>query len=164
VTRLDAGPPRELKGHTGNVNAVTFLPDGRVATAGYDATLRLWPREPGEPVVLTLPSPQNAVLTAPDGELAAAGADGILRLLGPDGACGPQSRPGRPRSSRSRSRPTVRGSRASIGGAVAIVERAAAKPCSTSSGRGFRCGRSPSRPTAEELLTGGGTAWSAAGT
>ncbi len=34
---------RHTQGHHGNVNAVTFLSDGTLASAGYDAAIILWP-------------------------------------------------------------------------------------------------------------------------
>lgn len=157
VTPLDGGAARELKGHTGNVNAAAFLPDGRIATAGYDATLRLWPPGAGEPVVLTLPSPLNAVLAAPDGELAVAGADGTLRLLAPDGAVRAAIETGRtPIIALALSPDGARIAAASIGGAVAVVERTAAKTLFNLVGPGLPVWSLAFRPNGEELLTGGG--------
>src|SRR5436190_53346 len=61
---LAGGAPRVLEGHAQNVNGVAFARDG-VVTVGYDATLRIWPRQVlsrdgGAPVVITLPAPLNA--------------------------------------------------------------------------------------------------------
>src|SRR3954447_6454116 len=69
---LAGGTPRVLEGHAQNVNGVAFARDG-VVTVGYDATLRIWPRQVlsrdgGAPAVITLPAPLNAVAIAPDGE------------------------------------------------------------------------------------------------
>src|SRR4051794_14038829 len=40
VRPLGGGEARVIEGHQGNVNAVAFLPDGRLVSGGYDATLR----------------------------------------------------------------------------------------------------------------------------
>src|SRR6266545_588052 len=80
---LAGGAPRVLEGHAQNVNGVAFAGDG-VVTVGYDATLRIWPRD-GAPAVITLLAPLNAVAVAPDGEIVAAGADGKVTMLSPAG-------------------------------------------------------------------------------
>lgn len=158
VTPLDGEPARALKGHTGNLNGVAFLPDGRIVTAGYDATLRLWPRDEGaEPVVLTLPSPLNGVLAAPDGELASAGADGTLTLLTSDGAVRATLEIGpTPVIALALSPDGARIAAASIAGAVAIVDRAAAKTLFSLVGPGLPVWSLAFRPDGRELLTGGG--------
>ncbi len=75
-----------LEGHKDNVNGVAFTPDGKsVVTAGYDATLRIWPLAGGAPEVVTLPTPLNTVAIAPDGEIVAAGADGKVYFLTANG-------------------------------------------------------------------------------
>ena len=56
----------------------------RVVSAGYDATVRIWPLGGGgAPVIATLPTPLNAVAVAPDGEIVTAGADGKVYFLSP---------------------------------------------------------------------------------
>lgn len=157
ITPFDGGTTRELKGHTGNVNAVAFLPDGRIATAGYDATIRLWPREAGEPVVLTLPSPLNSLVVAPDGGLAAAGADGTVRLLAPDGSVRAAIETGpTPIVALALSPDGARIAAASIGGAVAMIDRAAGKILFSLVGPGLPVWSLAFRPDGRELLTGGG--------
>lgn len=84
---LSGAAPRILKGHHGNVNAVTFLSDGTLASAGYDAAIILWP--PGQdaaPMRISMPGPLNALVTMPGDRLLAAGADGTLRQLDRSGA------------------------------------------------------------------------------
>ncbi|MQX49765.1 c-type cytochrome [Sinorhizobium medicae] len=84
---LSGAPSRILKGHHGNVNAVTFLSDGTLASAGYDAAIILWP--PGHdaaPMRISMPGPLNALVTVPGDRLLAAGADGTLRQIDRRGA------------------------------------------------------------------------------
>lgn len=77
---------RRLKGHKDNVNAVAFLSDGRIATAAYDATVRIWPANGGEPTIVEFDTPLNALTALPGSRLAAGGADGTARIIGADGA------------------------------------------------------------------------------
>ena len=85
VTMREGGAALAFEGHQGPVNGVAFLPGGGLVTAGYDATLRIWPTDAGAPRIVTLPAPLNGVVVAADGEIAVAAADGRLRLFGPDG-------------------------------------------------------------------------------
>lgn len=85
VTSLGDGAARSLEGHKGPVNGVAFLPSGAIVSAGYDATLRIWPADAPTARIATLPAALNGVVVAPDGEIAVAAADGRLRLFGPDG-------------------------------------------------------------------------------
>jgi len=84
VRPLAGGDARVLEGHQGNVNAVAFLPDGRLVSGGYDATLRIWPEHDGAPLMVTLPAPVNALASLPSNEIAGAGADGVVRIVGAD--------------------------------------------------------------------------------
>lgn len=86
LTPLDGSKYRSLTGHQGNVNAVGFLPDGRVVTAGYDATLRIWPLQDGPAEVIPVNAPLNALAILRDGTIVAAGVDGRLRIRAGDGA------------------------------------------------------------------------------
>jgi cytochrome c len=156
VTPLAGGATRVLEGHQGNVNAVAFLADGRIVTAGYDATLRLWPRDGGAPAVVTLPTPLNAVAAAPDGEIAAAGADGFVRILSPDGKVRVAIEAGpTPIIALALSPDGTRIAAATVGGAVAIVERASAQVLFNLVGPGLPVWSLAFKPDGSELLTGG---------
>ncbi|GJE46960.1 c-type cytochrome [Methylobacterium soli] len=145
-------------GHKGNVNAVAFLPDGRLVSAGYDATLRIWPRagedEPAR--IVTLPSPLNTVAAARDGEIVTAGADSVLRILRPDGSVrvALELAPN-PVIAVALSPDGTRIAAATIGGAVAVVDRASAKSVFNLVGPGLPVWSLAFRSDAE-LVTGGG--------
>ena len=154
---LAGGPARVLEGHGGNVNGIAFLPDGRAVTAGYDLTLRVWPREEGgAATVATLPAPLNAVAAAPDGEIVTAGADGVVRLL--DAGLRPRAEietGGKPVIALALSPDGRRIAAASVGGSVAIIDRAAARIAYTLVGPGLPVWSVAYRPDGSELLTGG---------
>ncbi|HEY8579210.1 MAG TPA: c-type cytochrome, partial [Beijerinckiaceae bacterium] len=82
---LDARDGRTLRtllGHKGNVNAVAFLPEGRVATAGYDGDVLI--HEPSGPARrVETGSPLNSMVALPDGRLAAGGAGGQVFFIDP---------------------------------------------------------------------------------
>jgi cytochrome c len=150
------GPARVLNGHTGNVNGVAFGPGGRVVTAGYDATLRVFPPDESAPAVITLPTPLNAVAVAPDGEIVAGGSDGRLRILAADGKVRAETEIGpTPIIALALSPDGVRIAAATIGGAVAIVERVSARVAFTLVGPGLPVWSLAFRPDGSELLTGG---------
>ena len=150
------GPARVLNGHQGNVNGVAFAPGGRLVTAGYDATLRIFPPDEGAPAVVTLPTPLNAVAVAPDGEIVAGGADGGLRILTADGKPRAEVEIGpTPIIALALSPDGGRIAAATIGGAVAIVERASATIAFTLVGPGLPVWSLGFRPGGGELLTGG---------
>lgn len=78
---LAGGNPRVLDAHKGNVNAVVFLSDGTLVSAGYDGVLAFHKGEDA-PRMLQLGVPLNALVRADD-ELVVAAADGQLRLVNP---------------------------------------------------------------------------------
>lgn len=67
--------------HTGRVNGIAVLPDGRVVSAGSGAGLLV--QDPSKRSVLALKEHRghvNAVVVAPDGSLVSAGFDGTVRV------------------------------------------------------------------------------------
>jgi cytochrome c len=81
VWPLAGGAPRIIQAHKGNVNAVAWLPDGTLASAGYDGQLILH-RGAEAPRIIEIGVPLNALVPAGE-ELALAAADGQLRLVNP---------------------------------------------------------------------------------
>ncbi|MCA3644965.1 MAG: hypothetical protein IOC54_04805 [Methylobacterium sp.] len=81
VWPLAGGSPRVIDAHKGNVNAVAYLPDGTLASAGYDGQLILH-KGTDAPRIIEIGVPLNALVRAGD-ELAVAAADGQLRLVNP---------------------------------------------------------------------------------
>jgi cytochrome c len=157
VMPLDGGvAARVLEGHQGNVNAVAVAPEGRVVTAGYDATVRLWPLE-GPPTVVTLSTPLNGVVAAPDGEIAAAGADGAVRILDRTGAIRARIETGpSPIIALALSPDGQTIAAASIAGSAAIIDRATGRVRFNLVGPGLPVWSLAFRPDGSELLTGGG--------
>jgi cytochrome c len=156
ITSLETDAVRILSGHQGNVNAAAFFPDGRIATAGYDGTLRLWPAKEGEPVVHPLPSPLNSVVVTPDNEIITAGADGAVRFLNARGEIRYTVETGAtPVIALALSPDSKRVAAASIGGSVTIVDRGSGAKLFTLVGPGLPVWSLAFRPDGEELLTGG---------
>jgi cytochrome c len=150
--------PHVLEGHSQNVNGVAFLPDGRVVSAGYDSTIRIWsvtaPTE--SPNIITLPTPLNAVAVAPNGEILAAGADGRVRFL---------SAAGEPRGEiEAQSTPIIAVAvspdgrlvaASGIRGSVAVIDRASRTLLRTLVGPGLPVWSLAFFPDSRTLLTGG---------
>lgn len=144
VISLAGRPDRVFEGHAGNVNAVAYLPDGRLASAGYDGSVRIWPRGEGAPIVAQLATPVSALVAAPDGEIAAAGADGTLRFLDAGGTELASLVLGTgPVTALALSPDGSRIAAASISGAIAVVDR-------------------PRRSVMRRLARPGGPVWSLA--
>lgn len=152
---LNGGEPRVLEGHQQNVNGIAFMPDGQVVTAGYDLTLRIWPRE-GAPLITTLPTPLNAVAVAPDGEIAAGGADGKVWLLSPTGqARGSIDAGGTPVIGLAISGDGALVAAAGIRGAITIIDRKARTVARTLVGPGLPVWSLAFAPDSRTLITGG---------
>ena len=156
LTSLSGGAARILEGHQGQVNAVAFMPDGRIVTGGYDATVRIWPDREGAATIRTLPSPLNAVAVAAGGEILAGGADGVLRILRPDGEMRAehdlQTGPILAISVAPEGRLAAV---ALLGGAVALVDSRTAQPVARLVGPGLPVWSLAFKHDGTELLTGG---------
>ncbi|MEX4010416.1 c-type cytochrome [Neoaquamicrobium sediminum] len=81
-----SAPVSVLEGHTGPVAALAVSPDGAtLASASWDASVRLWPLSGGEPLILEGHRGNvNAVAFLSDGTLASAGHDAAVILWPPE--------------------------------------------------------------------------------
>jgi cytochrome c len=157
IAALAGGEPRILEGHQGQVNAVAFRPDGRLVTAGYDGTVRTWPEGEGAPAFRTLPTPLNALAVAPDGEILAGGADGMLRILAPDGSVRAElDLDAGPILALALAPGGEQAAVALLRGAVALVDRKAAREATRLVGPGLPVWSLAYAQNGAELLTGGG--------
>ncbi len=77
--------PVIFEGHTDGVNTLAALPDGRVASGGFDSTVRLWdPRLVVAPAVLEGHGKWvNKLAALSDGRLVSCGLDGTVRVWDP---------------------------------------------------------------------------------
>jgi cytochrome c len=158
VRSLTNGKSKLFRGHRGNVNGVGFLPDGRLVSAGYDNTVRIWPRESDSAAasVVTLASPVNALAVSADGEIVAAGADGVVSFLKSDGTLRVSVETQEvPIISLALSSDGSRLAAASIRGTITIIDRTAAKVLFQIAGNAQPVWSLAFRPDGRELLSGG---------
>ncbi len=156
VTTREGGAAVAFEGHQGPVNGVAFMPGGGLVTASYDATLRIWPSDPGAPRIVTLPAPLNGVVVAADGEIAVAAADGRLRLFGPDGEARGEVVVGEtPLIALALSADGTTLAAGGLRGQVALVDRAARRIRATLVGPGLPVWSLAFLPDGRQILSGG---------
>ena len=152
------GAPRALEEHTQNVNGVAFAADGRaLISVSYDQSVRIWPLSGSQtPTVVAMPTPLNSVAVGSDGEIAVGGADGKVYFLTTGGArAGEVAAVPRPVISIAISPDGARVAAASIGGAVAVIDRKARNLARTLVGPGLPVWSVAFLPDSRTLLTGG---------
>ena len=155
---LAGGAPRVLDEHTQNVNGVAFAADGRaLVSVSYDQSVRIWPLSGSQtPTVVAMPTPLNSVAVGGDGEIAVGGADGKVYFLTADGArAGEVAAVPRPVISIAISPNGAQVAAASIGGAVAVIDRKARSLARTLVGPGLPVWSVVFMPDHKTLLTGG---------
>ena len=155
---LAGGAPRVLEDHTQNVNGVAFAADGRaLVSVSYDQSVRIWPLSGSQtPTVVAMPTPLNSVAVGGDGEIAVGGADGKVYFLTADGArAGEVAAVPRPVISIAISPNGAQVAAASIGGAVAVMDRKARSLARTLVGPGLPVWSVAFLPDSRTLLTGG---------
>ena len=127
-----------------------------LVSAGYDATLRIWPLSDGGVSVHNLPTPLNTVAVAPDGEIVAAGADGKVYFLSPQGELrGELQASPTPIIAVAISPDGALVAAAGIRGSVAVIERKTRKLERTLVGPGLPVWSVAFFPDNRTLLTGG---------
>jgi cytochrome c len=154
---LAGGAPRVLAEHSQNVNGVAFAADRALISVSYDQSVRIWPLAGAPtPTVVPMPTPLNAVAAGGDGEIAVGGADGKVYFLAADGARAGEVAAGpRPVISIAISPDGVRLAAASIGGAVAVIDRKTRNLVRTLVGPGLPVWSVAFLPDSRTLLTGG---------
>ncbi len=153
---LDGGAPRALEGHAGNVNAVAFTPDGRVVSAGYDGTVRIWP-ESGAPTTVQFSIPLSALAIAPDGEILAASADGKIRFLAQDGSSSSElDSGGKPVVALSVTSDGARIAAGTIDGRIVLIERPTRRVITEVTGAGSPLWSLAFLPDGSQILSGSG--------
>ena len=155
---LAGGAPRVLEEHTQNVNGVAFAADGRaLVSVSYDQSVRIWPLSGSQtPTVVAMPTPLNSVAVGSDGEIAVGGADGKVYFLTAAGARAGEVAAGpRPVISIAISPDGAQVAAASIGGAVAVIDRKARSLARTLVGPGLPVWSVAFLPDSRTLLTGG---------
>jgi cytochrome c len=155
---LAGGAPRVLEEHTQNVNGLAFAADGRtLISVSYDQSVRIWPLSGSQtPTVVAMPTPLNAVAAGRDGEIAVGGADGRVYFLTAGGIRAGEVVAGpRPVISIAVSPGGAQVAAASIGGAVAVIDRKARSLARTLVGPGLPVWSVAFLPDSRTLLTGG---------
>jgi WD40 repeat protein len=80
-TPLTGTASSTLQGHSHGVHALAVLPDGRLASASYDKTIRVWRPSTGVcEAVLEHTDWVNALAVLPNGRLASGDRDGNIRV------------------------------------------------------------------------------------
>jgi cytochrome c len=154
---LAGGAPRVLAEHSQNVNGVAFAADRALISVSYDQSVRIWPLAGAPtPTAVPMPTPLNAVAVGGDGEITVGGADGKVYFLAADGARAGEVAAGpRPVISIAISPDGVRLAAASIGGAVAVIDRKTRNLARTLVGPGLPVWSVAFLPDSRTLLTGG---------
>jgi cytochrome c len=154
---LAGGAPRVLAEHSQNVNGVAFAADRALISVSYDQSVRIWPLAGAPtPTAVPMPTPLNAVAVGGDGEITVGGADGKVYFLAADGARAGEVAAGpRPVISIAISPDGVRLAAASIGGAVAVIDRKTRYLARTLVGPGLPVWSVAFLPDSRTLLTGG---------
>jgi cytochrome c len=155
VWDLATGTALVLEGHRGNVNGVAFRPDGMVATAGFDGTLRLWPGAEPPKLLAEFGFPLNTLAALPDGTLAVGGVDGMLRLVSPDGAVREVRAGARPLVALAVAPDGATVAAGSLGGSVTIWDVASLRLRHTLEGPGLPVWSAVFAPDGRSLWTGG---------